>query len=89
MSFVFQAFSNQVYKATINIVSKIEEIGQVSSDSSSRWFNVVLDLNGILCACERAWKTREFRNIDFCVHSAMMPMEVFKKFVLVRPRLFI
>ena len=44
--------------ATISGVNNIEEIGRVPSDSSSRWLNVVLDLNGILCACERAWKAR-------------------------------
>ena len=48
----------------------------------------MLDLNGILCACAPAWKSREFRNTDFCVHSATMPTEVGKKFVWVRPRCF-
>ena len=42
-------------------------------------------VNGILCACEPAWKARGFRNIDFCVHSTTMLMEVGKKFVWVRP----
>ena len=45
----------------------------------------MLDLNGILCACEPAWKARGFRNTDFHVHSATMPMEVGKKFVWVWP----
>ena len=45
----------------------------------------MLDLNGILCACEPAWKARGFRNIDFRVQSATMPTEVSKKFVWVRP----
>ena len=45
----------------------------------------MLDLNGILCACELAWKAREFRNTDFHVHSATMPTEVGKKFVRVWP----
>ena len=45
----------------------------------------MLDLNGILCACESAWKARGFRNTDFHVHSATMPTEVGKKFVWVRP----
>ena len=45
----------------------------------------MLDLNGILCACEPAWKARGFRDTDFHVHSAMMPTEVGKKFVWVRP----
>ena len=69
----------------ISGVNNIEEIGRVSSDFSSRWLNVVLDLNGILCACEPAWKARGFRNTNFHVHSATMPMEVGKKFVWVRP----
>ena len=45
----------------------------------------MLDLNGILCACELAWKARGFRNTDFHVHSATMPTEVGKKFVWVQP----
>ena len=45
----------------------------------------MLDLNGILCACEPAWKARGFRNTDLRVHSATMPTEVGKKFVWVRP----
>ena len=44
----------------------------------------MLNLNGILCACESAWKARGFRNTDFRVHSAMMPAEVDKKFVWMR-----
>ena len=86
MLFVFLAFSNQVCKATISGVSNIEEIGQVPSNSSNRWLNVMLDLNGILCACEPAWKARGFRNNDFHVHSATMPTEVGKKCMWVRPR---
>ena len=69
----------------ISGVNNIEEIGRMSSDSSSRWLNVVLDLNGILCACELAWKARGFRNSDLRVHSTTMPTEVGKKFVWVRP----
>ena len=46
----------------------------------------MLDLNGILCACEPAWKVRGFRNIDFCVHSATLPTKVGKKFVWMQPR---
>ena len=45
----------------------------------------MLDLNGILCACEPAWKARGFRNTNFHVHSTTMPTEVGKKFVWVRP----
>ena len=45
----------------------------------------MLDLNGILCACEPAWKARGFRNTHFHVHSATMPTEVGKKFVWVQP----
>ena len=45
----------------------------------------MLDLNGILCAYEPAWKARGFRNTDFHVHSATMPTEVGKKFVWVWP----
>ena len=66
-------------------VSNIEEICRVPSNSSSRWLNVVLDLNGILYACEPAWKARGFKNTHFHVHSATMPMEVGKKFVWVQP----
>ena len=44
----------------------------------------MLDLNGILCTCEPAWKARGFKNSDFRVHSAMMLIEVGKKFVWVR-----
>ena len=85
MSFVFLAFSNQVCGTTISGVSNIEEIGRVPLDSSNWWLNVVLDLNGILCACEPPWKARRFKNIDFRVHSATMPTEVGKKFVWVLP----
>ena len=81
MLFVFLAFSNHIYEATISGVSNTEEIGRVPSDSSSRWLNVVLDLNGILCVYKPAWKARGFRNTDFRVHSATMPTEVGKKFV--------
>ena len=45
----------------------------------------MLDLNGILYACEPTWKARRFKNTNFCVHSAMMPTEVGKKFVWMRP----
>ena len=69
----------------ISGVSNIEEIGLVPSDSSSRWLNVVLDLNGILYACEPAWKARGFRNTNVCIHSATMPTEVDKKFVWMWP----
>ena len=44
----------------------------------------MLDLNGILYACEPAWKARGFRNTDLRVHSATMPTEVGKKFVWVQ-----
>ena len=84
--FAFLAFSNQVCEATISGVNNIEEIGQVPSYSSIRWLNVVLNLNGILCTCEPAWKAKGFKNTDFRVHSTTMPMEVGKKFVWVRPR---
>ena len=46
----------------------------------------MLDLNGILCACEPVWKARGFRNTDFRVYFATMPTEVGKIFVWVRPR---
>ena len=45
----------------------------------------MLDLNGILWACEPPWKTRGFENSDFRIHSATMSIEVGKKFVWVRP----
>ena len=45
----------------------------------------MLDLNGILCICEPAWKARGFRNTDFRVHSATMPTEVGKIFLWVQP----
>ena len=48
----------------------------------------MLDLNGILCACEPTWKARGFRNTDLRVHFAMMPTEVGKNFVWVRPSCF-
>ena len=43
----------------------------------------MLDLNGILCACEPAWKARGFKNTDFRVHSATIT-KVGKKFVWVQ-----
>ena len=85
MSFIFLEFCNQVCKATISGVNNIEEMGPVPSDSSSRWLNVVLDLNGILCTCKPAWKARGFKNTDFRVHSATMPTKKGKKFVWVQP----
>ena len=62
MSFVVLAFSNQVCETTISGVNNIEEIGRVPSNYSSRWLNVVFGLNGILCACEPAWKAREWKH---------------------------
>ena len=55
------------------------------ADSSGRWLNVVLDLNGILCACERAWEAKGFRNYDFSKHSGTIPTKVGPKLVRVRP----
>ena len=46
----------------------------------------MIDLNGILYTCEPAWKAKGFRNTDFRVHSATMPMEVGRNFVWMWPR---
>ena len=85
MSTVSLACSNQVCEASISGEENIGRIGPVPSDSSSRWLNVVIDLNGIVCACVPTWKGKGFRNTNFHVHSATLPTEVGKKLVWVRP----
>lgn len=71
--------------ASVSDVSSREDVGPVPRDSPSTWLNVVIDLNGILCACVPTWAARGFRNHDMRVHSATLPTEVGKKLVRVRP----
>ena len=57
------------------------------SKAVSRWLNVVLDLNGILCVCEeyrflpkiQAW------NSESNPHSSSIPAKIGPKAVYVRP----
>ena len=81
MPFVF----NQVCNASIGAESDLDDLSRVPSISSSGPLNVVLDLNGIVCACVPIWKDKGFRNKDRLVHSATLPFEVGQKLVWVRP----
>lgn len=83
--FVFVTYSNQVCEASVVGSSRVGEIVSGPSSSSVRWFNVVLDLNGILCACEPAWKAKGCRNNDLSVHSSTLGTIVGNKLVRVRP----
>jgi hypothetical protein len=78
-------FFNQVCEVSVAGESNTVGISPVTSDSSRRWLNVVIDLNGIVCACVPTWKAKGFRNTNYRLHSAKFPIEVGTKLVWVRP----
>lgn len=84
MSFVYVTFHNQEREELNERVNR-EDIDRVPPNSSRRWLNVVLDLNGILCACVPVWKEHGVKNTDLRVHSPTIPTQVGRKLVRVRP----
>ena len=66
---------------------EVERITTSPSRAVSRWLNVVLDLNGILCVCAEyrflpriaAW------NLESAPHSSLVPARIGPKAVYVRP----
>ena len=65
---------------------EVERITPSPSRAVSRWLNVVLDLNGILCVCAKyrflpriaAW------NLESAPHSSSVPARIGPKAVYVR-----
>ena len=65
---------------------QVESIPSLSR-AVSRWLNVVLDLNGILCVCEeyRFLPKIQLWNLESNPHSSSVPTKIDPKAVYVRP----
>ena len=66
---------------------EVERITTSPSRAVSRWLNVVLDLNGILCVCAeyRFLPRIVARNPESALHSSSVPARIGPKAVYVRP----
>ena len=69
---------------------EVERIIPSSSRVVSRWLNVVLDLNGILCVCAeyRFLPKIALWNLKSAPHSSLVPSKIGPKEVYVRPLCF-
>ena len=67
--------------------NEVEKIFPSPSRAVSRWLNVVLDLNGILCVCEEYKYLPKIHswNFESNPHSSSIPVKIGPKAVYVRP----